>query len=94
MAIRLKHLFIIIATIITLSSCFSFEAPVDANFDVQECELIRDLNEGEDPWYHCEEYEYDENSELKEEGDLCCLNSECKTTVCICGICTTAEGIL
>lgn len=82
------------------------EAPIEADFDVQECELLRDLNEGEDPWYHCREPNIEEQSVIKEnseeieepvpkeEGENCCLHSECSTSFCICGICMESDALL
>jgi len=76
---------------IFIQSCFTFEmeAPIEADFNIEECAVLRsDLDEGEDPWFHCENnWEYKEDR--IEEGELCCLNSECGTNMCLCGKCTS-----
>ena len=92
-----KKSIVLLATACVISSCFTFDAPVDApieaDFDVQECQLMRSLNEGEDPWYHCrDEVPPVELPYPRQEGELCCLGSDCETSLCICGICMVSEG--
>lgn len=85
-----KHIFTFTITLLLAQACFQFDAPVEAEVDVQECELVRDLNEGEDPWYHCNG-DWETPEVLKEEGEMCCESSDCKSHLCICGVCHSIQ---
>lgn len=88
---NLKSIPTLIVVILMAQACFQFDAPVEADVDVQECELLRDLNEGEDPWYHCNG-DWETPEVLKEEGEMCCESSDCDTHLCVCGVCHSIEG--